>query len=102
MLHFLRSALWPGRWLSARSNCIVFAVLVYRRRGGRGYLLVRKSHFGWFPHVMYAERTHIVHYVPLDPRTKGFPPPLFEGRVKWGGEKLVMGGDLLFYEPSPV
>lgn len=91
-----QSASWrPWRWLSAWSNCIIFAVLIYRRRGGQGYFLIRRSHYGRFPHVMYAERTHIVHYVPLDPHARACPPPLFMGRVCWGGEGLAMGGGLL-------
>lgn len=94
-MRLLTPMLWLGRWLSSRSNCIIFAVLLYRRRGGQGYFLVRKSRFGHFPHVMYAERSHIVHYVPESPRHRTCPPPVFRGRVKWGGETFVMGGDLL-------
>lgn len=41
-----------------RSNCIAFAFTLYwrrRRRGREGYLMVRKSRMGPFPHMLYAE-----------------------------------------------
>jgi len=68
------------RW----SNCLFFALRLYWRRRWRGYLLIRKSHWGPFPHFLYAERGHIVSYVPLDPKARTCPPPLFSGRVRWG------------------
>lgn len=70
------------------SNCLFFAVALWWRRGGIGYLVMRRSRWGRFPHVLYAElrgdRLRIVSYVPLDPKHKTCPPPLFIGRVKWG------------------
>lgn len=73
------------------SNCIVFAVRLYvrrRRKGKPGYLLVRRSHWGRFPHMLYAEmrrgRLRVVSFVPLEPRHKALPPPCFGGRVRWG------------------
>lgn len=81
----------------ARSNCLVFALLLYRRRVRRGvyrgYVQVRWSHWGSFPHFLYAERRAVagwfkpmrmVSYVPQDPRHKTCPPPVFKGRVRWG------------------
>lgn len=73
-----------------RANCVVFAVLLYwrRRRRQRSYLMVRRSRWGPFPHVLYAEHRHgrlrLIGYVPLAPRRKGCPPPWFRGWVKWG------------------
>lgn len=93
-----------------RSNCIVFAVALYcirclgyvrekpRREGApppkpwvkrEGYMLFRRSRWGPFCHVLYAERRksgalRIVSYVPNSPRMKPVPPAIFEGRSKWG------------------
>jgi hypothetical protein len=91
-----------------RSNCILFAVGLYIRRGserrivtvdgiryfvlwrsGRRHILIRPSRLGgWIPHMLYAERRwyglRIVHFVPTDKRPKTLPPPLFSGGSKWG------------------
>jgi hypothetical protein len=74
-----------------RSNCVVWAVLLYlrrRERGRSGYLMLRKSRHGWFPHCLYAEWCHhglrVVSYVPLEPEERKCPPPAFVGRSKWG------------------
>lgn len=75
-----------------RSNCIFFALKLYYRRlakGKHGYLISRRSHFGWFPHYMYGRKRkdgtcQIVGYVPLNPKLKRLPPPIFRGYVKWG------------------
>lgn len=75
-----------------RSNCIAFACALYvrrRRSGHDGYLVFRRSRWGPFCHVLYAERRksgalRIVSYVPNSPRMKPVPPAIFEGRSKWG------------------
>lgn len=75
-----------------RSNCIFFALALYgrrRRKGREGYVLIRRSRWGAFPHLLYAERRptgglRMVSYKPADPRERKVPPPLFEGRSKWG------------------
>lgn len=75
-----------------RTNCLLWAIAMHRRRtrkGVEGYLVVRRSRWGPFPHVLYAERRHngtvrMVSYKPTAPRTKPVPPLLFEGRSKWG------------------
>jgi hypothetical protein len=73
------------RW--AASNCLIFAVLLWLRWGG--YLVMRRSHWGWFPHFLHGRagrdgRLRLVGYVPRSPRRKILPPPLFRGRVRWG------------------
>lgn len=74
----------------ARSNCLFFALALYRRRKGRGasgYVAIRGSHWGRFPHFLYVEQRsalRMISYVPLDPRHKSLPPPLFVGMVRWG------------------
>lgn len=54
------------------------------RRGCFGYIKIRRSLWGKFPHFLYEERHHTVSYVPCNPRHKECPPPLFKGRVRWG------------------
>lgn len=73
------------------SNCAIWAILLYWRRrakGKPGYLMIRRSRWGRFPHVLYAERRlyglRIISFVPRDPRQKACPPPVFVGRSKWG------------------
>lgn len=74
-------------WLR-RTNCLFWAVRMYLRRGAVGYVFMRRSRWGRFPHFLYCELRHghprFVSYVPVDPRHKACPPPLFLGRVKWG------------------
>ena len=74
-----------------RSNCLLFAWALYwrrRKRGAVGYVALRRSRWGPFPHALYVEQRHygwrVVSYVPRDPRHKTLPPPMFDGRSKWG------------------
>jgi hypothetical protein len=80
------------------SNCIVFAILLYVRRARKarkenkrhtGYLALRRSDWGRFPHVLYASiradgSLRLVSYKPVSPKRRRIPPPLFRGAVKWG------------------
>lgn len=73
--------------MAPRSNCLLFALaLWWRRRGRQRYVLIRASRLGLFPHILYGERHHVVHFVPTDKHYKACPPPLFQGSVKWGDE----------------
>jgi hypothetical protein len=75
-----------------RSNCLLWAIALHRRRqrkGREGYLMLRWSRWGNFPHALYAEKRdggslRVVSYVPRDPRIKRLPPPVFDGRSRWG------------------
>lgn len=68
-----------------RSNCLIFALLLaWRRRGRRGYLAMRRSDHGRFPHFLWFERHHIISYKPHHPIDRKCPPALFKGRVCWG------------------
>jgi hypothetical protein len=75
-----------------RSNCLFWALRLYLRRrakGFEGYLLLRRSRSGPFPHFLYAEvrRTgslRLVSFKPLAPKEKKLPPPLFRGTSRWG------------------
>jgi hypothetical protein len=82
------------------SNCLLFAISLYLRRvakGRVGYISIRRSHWGWFPHFLYQERRRyglrFVSYVPVCPRLRTIPPLLFKGRVKWGDYVRRRGKD---------
>ena len=76
----------------SRSNCVFFACRLYWRRrekGREGYVVVRWSRWGAFPHVLYGERRpngliRVVSYKPRSPEHRALPPPLFRGESKWG------------------
>lgn len=77
----------------AESNCLLFYMALRRRRlrrGKRGYMTVRKSLHGWFPHFLYQYKNRkgkyrMVSFVPKEPEEgRLLPPWKFEGRVKWG------------------
>jgi hypothetical protein len=77
----------------SRSNCLLWAVAFWWRRHRKGYeghVTLRKSRWGYFPHVCYLEhrpRTgtiRLVSYKPLSPRKRLVPPPLFHGFNAWG------------------
>lgn len=75
-----------------KTNCVLWALALYARRrtkGREGYLVIRRSRWGPFPHVLYAERRasgsfRVVSYKPAAPRDKPVPPILFDGRSSWG------------------
>lgn len=75
-----------------RSNCLFWSWSLYwrrRRKGREGYLLIRRSRSGRFPHFLYAEfrrvgTLRVVSFKPLNPREKKLPPPLFLGTPRHG------------------
>ncbi len=78
--------------MGSRSNCIIFALRLYRRRRQRGeevYLSVRRSRWGRFPHMLVFRRRatgswQCVSYKPLNAREKKLPPPMFQGGPRFG------------------
>lgn len=78
--------------LNARSNCFIWAVLLWqrrRKRGREGYIVIRMSRHVSFFHALYAERRadgrlRVVSYVPHVPVKRVLPPARFEGRSQWG------------------
>jgi hypothetical protein len=47
-------------------NCLFFGLWRWMTRGG--YLILRRSHHGWWPHVLWCQNlrdAEIEHYVPL-------------------------------------
>lgn len=66
-----------------RSNCLIFALSRYFNRGG--YLLIRWSRWGRWPHFLWAESLNplrIEHFSPLGGgRPRLIPPLLFRGQI---------------------
>lgn len=66
-----------------RGNCVFYALTRWRRNGG--YLVVRKSRFGPFPHMFWMQALPddavVRNFVPLEPSDRKKPPPYFLGRV---------------------
>jgi hypothetical protein len=100
--------------LRTMSNCIIFAIgLLFRRRASderrrkKGdpsmrrnteYLVMRKSDWGSFPHVMHGRmgndgRIRVVSFKPVSPRKRALPPLLFEGKVVWGDVRKIPAGE---------
>lgn len=75
-----------------RTNCLLWAIALHRRRsrrGREGYLMLRWSRWGPWPHALYAEMRasgtwRLVSYKPVAPKHKPVPPLLFSGRSRWG------------------
>lgn len=67
-----------------RSNCLLYALRQWRARGG--YLIVRRSRWGWWPHFLWAPDLGdlpVEHFAPVTPRTDlRFPPLIFNGTVR--------------------
>lgn len=66
------------------SNCVLFALGQWWAYGG--YLVVRKSYFGWWPHFLWSQDlVTFEEYTPYDTRRrKWLPPLLFKGYVRRG------------------
>lgn len=81
-----------------QTNCLFFAIKLYyrrRRKGKKGFVIARLSKYYPGPHFMYARMckngvSQIVGYVPKHPRTRLIPPPIFEGKVKWGDDPAIL------------
>ena len=67
-----------------RTNCLFWALARWARCGG--YLLVRKSRWGPFPHFLWSPDAPpaVESFVPLMPRRRLVPPLLFKGTVRTG------------------
>lgn len=64
------------------SNCLVYAVNRWRKAGG--YIVVRKSHHGWWPHFLWtADFNTFFEFTPVKPNDElKSPPVLFKGYVR--------------------
>lgn len=67
------------------NNCLFYALWKWWKEGG--YFITRKSRHGWWPHFLHQHKGgQVTHYVPLYPRKRLIPPPLFRGAVVIGDE----------------
>lgn len=69
--------------MTGRTNCLLWALAVWRKKGG--YLWVRRSHHWWGPHFGWMRRpgAPMWSYSPDRPKDDpSCPPPLFRGRVR--------------------
>lgn len=68
------------------SNCLIWALWRWFRDGG--YLIVRKSRYGWWPHFLWSrDLLMIEQFVPRIPNHhRRIPPLLFDGYVKLGDD----------------
>ena len=64
------------------SNCILYAFKRWWAEGG--YVVIRASHYGWWPHVLWSkDLVTFEEYTPKRPNHHlWFPPPLYEGEVR--------------------
>jgi hypothetical protein len=69
------------------SNCLIYALRQWYARGG--YVVVRKSRFGWWPHFLWSpDLRRFESFVPQDaPKKRLFPPVLFRGFVLLGDDE---------------
>ena len=67
------------------SNCFFYAVGRWWREGG--YFVVRRSHFGWWPHFLWSpDLVTFYQYGPAVPNHHlRCPPPIFHGVVRQHG-----------------
>ncbi len=68
-------------------NCLTYALRTWRFGRATDHLVIRKSHFGFFPHfaVIFELRNGDLvkrEYVPLNPRKRFLPPLFFKGVEK--------------------
>lgn len=71
-----------GTLRSSLSNCIVYAVKRFVKEGG--YLIIHKSRFGWWPHMMWSEDLRTFwEFEPEQAKKKHrFPPLIFRGKER--------------------
>ena len=63
------------------SNCLIFAVARYWRSGG--YLIFRRSSYGWWPHVMWsADLREFEEFTTHVKFSHVCPPLFFKGFVR--------------------
>ncbi len=68
-------------------NCLTYAIRTWRAGRSTDHLVIRKSHWGWFPHfaVIFelADGSLVKkEYVPISPRPRFVPPLFFKGVEK--------------------
>lgn len=66
-------------------NCLTYAFRVWRYSKPDSHLIVRRSHWGWYPHfavmIELADGTMVKkEYKPIEPRPRFLPPLFFKGK----------------------
>ena len=66
-------------------NCLTYAIALWRY-GRQDQLVIRKSHWGWFPHfsVLFELRDGTLvrkEYRPVNPSRRWLPPLFFHGEI---------------------
>lgn len=79
-------------------NCLTYALRIWRFGRVGDHLLVRRSHWGWFPHfavVFELQDGSLVkkEYVPTAPRRRWLPPLFFNGVERTTVYQRVEVGD---------
>jgi hypothetical protein len=76
------------------SNCLFFAVSRWLKYGG--YVIVRKSHYGWWPHFLWSQDLlSFEEYSPAIPNHHLLiPPPLYRGVIKFNNPGDSALGDV--------
>jgi hypothetical protein len=74
------------------SNCLIFAFVQWLHYGG--YVIVRKSRHGWWPHFMWVKDLNgleVSEYSPPEviawANKCGIPPLVFRGQVRVGRDE---------------
>lgn len=64
------------------NNCLLYALGKFMREGG--YLIIRKSRFGWWPHLLHSSDLEtITDFRPPAPSAdRWLPPLLYRGIVR--------------------
>jgi hypothetical protein len=62
-------------------NCLTYALRKLAAEGG--YLVIRRSRYGWFPHVIWSrDLVTFEDFRPVRPKRRKVPPLWFRGRVR--------------------
>lgn len=70
------------------SNCLIYAISKYikckKEMGNGGFLVFRKSKYGWWFHVLHMDTEGVItEFSPIKAKIKRlFPPLLFKGEIK--------------------
>ena len=64
------------------SNCLAYALARWWLDGG--YVIMRKSHYGWWPHFLWSkDLKRFVEFQPIEPNHHlRFPPTRYKGAVR--------------------
>jgi hypothetical protein len=85
-----------------KSNCIIFALRRWFKYGG--YVVLRKSNFGWWPHMIWTK--DFATFEEFAPRihnaNMAFPPLLFKGVAKTTSREDQLANGLKGREGSTV